>query len=199
MNDNDTDIALIILAAGMSRRMGAQNKLLKHWQGLPLIRYAANAAANSICNPVIIVTGHQQQLISEAIANPLLTFIYNKHYETGMASSVKIGANYAEHQNCQGLIVLPGDMPKITVEIINNIAREGIRHKGENIIIAAHGEKRGNPVYWPKKYFQQLQMLDKDTGGRALFAQHSDHIKLLDIGPTARFDLDTADAFAPKN
>ncbi len=51
-------IAAVVLAAGLSSRMGS-NKLLAEWRGKPLVRWTVESALASEAKPVIVVTGHE--------------------------------------------------------------------------------------------------------------------------------------------
>ncbi len=61
-------VAAVILAAGQSRRMGGPNKLLATIDGVPLVRRTVEAATKSRASSVVVVTGHQAELVSAALA-----------------------------------------------------------------------------------------------------------------------------------
>ena len=85
-------IKAILLAAGQSKRMKSENKLIKLYKNKPLINYSLNVLKKSKVNKIIIVLGHQHKEVKKIIKkNKKIIFTYNKNYKKGMASSIKIG------------------------------------------------------------------------------------------------------------
>ena len=60
-------IAAIVLAAGRSTRMGAQNKLLADLGGKPMVRRVVETALASRARPVLVVTGHMAAEVAAAL------------------------------------------------------------------------------------------------------------------------------------
>src|SRR3954451_535441 len=118
--------AAIILAAGRSTRfVGDQantTKLVADLNGKPLVRHVADTALASRARPIIVVTGHAHQRVQDALAGLPFTFIQNKDYATGLASSLRAGIA-AVPPNTPGTIVLLGDMPLITADLIDHLIR----------------------------------------------------------------------------
>lgn len=188
-------VSAIILAAGSSQRMGKENKLLKIWNGRPLIEHVCFEATNSQCNDVVLVTGHQKELVAGAIDKYKLVITNNKQYETGVSSSIKLGIKVAVKLNSDAVLVLLGDMPQITSKMMENVIRTAKNHPIDSIIISTCNGKRGNPVLWPACYFKQLLTLEGDEGARQIMQAHKDKIVTVELGFAARFDLDTPEAF----
>ena len=79
----------IILAGGISTRMGT-NKMLLEYKGHPLIWHTIQSVAPFV-SKIIIVTGKYDQEIRDALKDEKVSFVYNKDYELGMFSSVLAG------------------------------------------------------------------------------------------------------------
>ena len=104
-------IKAILLAAGQSKRMKSENKLIKLYKNKPLINYSLNVLKKSKVNKIIIVLGHQHKEVKKIIKkNKKIIFTYNKNYKKGMASSIKIGLKKIS-KNDKGFIVAQSDMP----------------------------------------------------------------------------------------
>ena len=85
-------ISSILLAAGRSSRMDGENKLVKEIKGIPLIKHSIKSILGSSVNEIIVVLGYEKDVVKSLIeANKKIKFVYNKDYESGMASSIKIG------------------------------------------------------------------------------------------------------------
>ena len=87
-------ISAILLAAGRSKRMAGVNKLTKEIQGIPLIKHSINNIILSSVNEIIIVLGYQKEIIEKLIdKNKKIKIVHNKNFDSGMASSIKLGLN----------------------------------------------------------------------------------------------------------
>ena len=85
-------ISAILLAAGQSRRMGGDNKLIKKYNKKHLINHILDTLIKSKIKKIIIVSGFQNSKVKKIIIkNKKINFIYNKNYKFGMASSIKTG------------------------------------------------------------------------------------------------------------
>jgi len=82
-------VAAIILAAGQSRRMGALNKLLAEIDGKPMVAHAADAALASRAEPVIVVTGHQPEMVAAALEGRAVEFVHNPDFADGLSTSLR--------------------------------------------------------------------------------------------------------------
>ena len=109
------NVAAIVLAAGRSTRMGGPNKLLAEIDGKKLVRIVAEQALASKATDVIVVTGHQADLVEQALAGLNVKFVRNPDFAGGLASSVKAGIA-AVPENADGAVVCLGDMPLISCE-----------------------------------------------------------------------------------
>src|SRR5262249_5624635 len=143
-------IAAIVLAAGMSTRMGT-NKLLADWSGQPLIRSTVEAVLKTEARPVIVVTGHQGSKIEAALQGLNVTFVSNPDYAQGLSTSLKAGLRSVP-ESSDGAIVLLGDMPRIATSAIDRMIAAFSPADGRAIVIAAHEGKRGNPVLLARQF-----------------------------------------------
>ena len=114
-------ISAILLAAGQSKRLKSENKLIKLYKKIPLINYSLKVLQKSKVNKIIIVLGHQNKEVKKVIKTSRKNiFVYNKDYKKGMASSIKVGLKKVS-RNDKGFIIVQSDMPFIKVSDINKI------------------------------------------------------------------------------
>ena len=93
-------ISTILLAAGQSKRMSGENKLIKNVKGIPLIKCALNNILKSSVDETVIVLGYQSEIIEKLIdKNDKIKFVFNSNFETGMASSIKKGVENLSKKN----------------------------------------------------------------------------------------------------
>ena len=186
-------IAVIILAAGKSSRMGGPNKLLASLNGKSLVRHAGEAAAAANPSQALLVTGHLGEQVSAEVAGLDIVPVFNPDFEDGMASSIRAGMK-ALAADTDAVIILLGDMPMITAADISTMI-ETYRDNPDGLIIAATADgKRGNPVLWDRRFFHELATLRGDIGARHIISENPGFVVEVEIGPSARLDLDTPEA-----
>jgi molybdenum cofactor cytidylyltransferase len=190
------NIAAVILAAGRSTRMGGPNKLLAEFNGKPLVRIATEQAIASKASDVIVVTGHQAAEVEKALAGLKVKFVRNPDFATGIASSVKAGIA-AVPQEADGAVVCLGDMPLIEAGLIDRLIDAFAPDRGQLIVVPVSDNRRGNPVLWSRRFFDELMTLDGDVGARHLIAKHSEAVaEVAAEGHGAFLDIDTPEALA---
>jgi molybdenum cofactor cytidylyltransferase len=190
------NIAVIVLAAGRSTRMGAANKLLADIAGTPMVGHVVEAALASIARPVLVVTGHEASEVRAALAGLDVTFVVNPDYATGLSSSLKAGIG-AVPGSADGALVLLGDMPRITAEHLGRLIESFRAENGRCIVVPTHQGRRGNPVLWPAAFFAEMLQLDGDAGAKRLMTAHAGDVREADLGTDAIFaDVDTPEALA---
>jgi molybdenum cofactor cytidylyltransferase len=187
-------IAAVVLAAGLSSRMGS-NKLLQEWQGVPLLRWAVEAAVKSDAHPVIVVTGNEATRIEAALRGLDVQFVHNPDYRAGLSTSLKAGIQTVP-KSADGALVLLGDMPEVDGALINRMIAAFSPADGRSICAAVHDQKRGNPVLWARSFFPEIEALAGDEGAKRLFAGHEDLVCEIEAGGAVLRDIDTPEALA---
>ena len=109
-------ISAILLAAGQSKRMKRNNKLLMNYKDQSILKHVITAASKSKANNTIIVLGHQNELIEKHINDKNIIVTTNSRYKKGLSSSLKIGIS-ALPEDCDAAIIMLADMPKIKPEV----------------------------------------------------------------------------------
>jgi molybdenum cofactor cytidylyltransferase len=191
--DTEQRIGAIVLGAGKSSRMGGPNKLLAQLDGKALIRHAAEAALGAGLTQSVLVTGHLAEEVGEAVSDLDVSIAHNPDFADGMAGSIRTGMN-ALVPDLDAVIVLLGDMPRIDSDILRKLI-DAYRESDSNLIVTATADgKRGNPVLWDRRFFDDLKSLSGDIGARHIIAENPGFVSEVEIGPAARLDLDTPQA-----
>ncbi len=197
VNKREKKIMGVILAAGNSRRMGKDNKLLKNIDGAPLIRNIALEITKSDLDSCSIVLGYQSDKVADVIKDLNINLILNPRWKEGQASSLKavldsLTSSYSD------LLVMLGDLPGVKSGHINRIIEEHLsaENRRSKITIPSFQGEKGNPVIWGKSFFHDLSNLEGDVGGRVLFDQHPAAINLIEMDdPGVVTDTDTPEDF----
>ncbi|GAC1338173.1 MAG: hypothetical protein NVSMB26_25640 [Beijerinckiaceae bacterium] len=190
-----SDVAAVILAAGRSTRFAgdkpATTKLTAELNGKPLVRHVADAALASRAGPVIVVIGHARDDVSAILSGLPLTIVHNEDYAAGLAGSLKTGIAHVP-PDAAGAIVLLGDMPFITADIIDLLIQRFRETEGADAIVPVAEGRHGNPVLLARSLFHALAKLTGDEGARRLLQAPNINIAELPIaGDGPRVDIDT--------
>ncbi|WP_292935166.1 nucleotidyltransferase family protein [Noviherbaspirillum sp.] len=186
-------VAAVILAAGRSTRFGTANKLLSDVAGKPMIARVVETVRASGVDIVHVVVGHESDKVKDALRHLDITLIDNPHYEEGMSSSVAAGIESLPATVGAAFVVL-GDMPLLSPAVFTAMLAAR-RRASDAIMIPSHKGKRGNPVLWPRRFFDRLVRLQADSGGRALFKEFADQLSYVEVATDAiLMDVDTAEA-----
>jgi len=192
--EGNRNVAAIILAAGRSTRMGGPNKLLAELSGKKLVRIATEQALASKASEVVVVTGHQAELVEKALVGLKVKFVRNSDFAGGLASSVKAGVS-AVSADADGAVVCLGDMPLIDAGLIDRLIDAFAPDRGHLIAVPVAEGRRGNPVLWSRRFFKELMTLDGDIGARHLIARHAEAVAEVPVeGDGAFLDIDTPQA-----
>ena len=184
--DDNRNVAAIILAAGRSTRMGGPNKLLAELGGKPLVRIVAEQVLASRAQGVIVVTGHQADEVKKALHGLKVTFAHNPDFAEGLAGSVKAGIA-AVPASADGAVICLGDMPLISADLVDRLIEAFAPDRGHLIVVPVSDSRRGNPVLWSRRFFNELMTLDGDIGARHIIARHGEAVAEVAGGWPRRF------------
>ena len=163
----------VLLAAGMSRRMGTGNKLLVEIEGVPMVRRAAMAMLEGGIRDLVVVAGHEPDQIAAALDGLAVRIVENPDFAKGQAGSVAAGVT-ALAETVSGALIGLGDMPFIAPELVAEMISDhgGLGDHEARISFPVFAGRRGNPVLWGRTFFPALSGLAGDIGGRGILAEN---------------------------
>lgn len=180
------NLAVLILAAGLSRRLGQPKQLLLK-NKKPLIRHIAELAIG--LNPqCIVVIANNMSEISSCLKDLPLQLVENQQAYTGMASSLKTGAECLKHHH--GPVLITGvDQPMLDAAYLQQLVQYSIQQPDMNIV-SHYAQTIGIPAIVQQELLQQTQNLSGDSGLKKLLMQQPDKIIKVPAAQLA-FDIDT--------
>ncbi len=182
-------VSAVVLAAGMSKRMGAFKPLLPVL-GKTLLENVLENIGRARVDEIILVLGASAELIQTQICLDSIKVVTNEAYREGMATSLQMGLAHVASQT-EAVVVALGDQPFVRPETINHLISQ-YRERKPQIVIPLYRGVRGNPVLIDRSVFPELMQLSGDVGCRAVFGRHPDTIlKVAVDDPGVLFDLDT--------
>ncbi len=193
-------VAALVLAAGQSRRMGARNKLLAKIDAKPMVVRVVDAALDSVAESVVVVTGHEAEAVERVLADRPVRFVHNPDFAAGLSTSLQAGLS-ALDRDIDAFLVLLGDMPRVSADIINELIATFDPSAGRAIIVPTYDGKRGNPVLWDRHFLAEMRTLAGDVGARHLIGHHAEQVAEVAFADDAiLLDIDTEAALeAVKN
>ena len=188
-------IKAILLAAGQSKRLKSENKLIKLYKKKPLINHSLNALHKSKVNKVIVVLGYQKKELQKLIKkNNKNIFTYNKEYKKGMASSIKVGLRKVNKKD-KGFIIVQSDMPFIKSSDINKIYNS-IKSKKYLIYVLKYRNKVGNPIGFDISTIKKFKRIKGDVGAKFMVKRLKKETKFIRVNNLKSFkDFDIVSDF----
>lgn len=175
MSRDKLSINTILLAAGLSRRMGGVNKLLIDIDGQTLVRKVAKLYC-SISSTVTIVLGHEADRITQELADLDVTILINPDYEKGRQSTARYGL---EHIDVNGDAVLIGlaDQHRLSKDDLMAFVAAYQNSSHAEILIPQYEGERGNPILFPAAIAKQMQVDKKAPGCRKYIDANPDKVR----------------------
>ena len=120
--------------------------------------------------------------------------VHNSDYADGLSTSLKAGLA-ALPSGSDAVVVALGDMPDVTGALIDRLVAAIDPARGALIAVPTRDGRRGNPVVWSRRFFDDLAHLEGDVGARHLIAQHNEAVVEVAVDDDAAFhDIDTPEA-----
>ena len=166
-------ICAVVLAAGLSRRMGVQ-KLLLPFGGKTVIAHIVNQLHASTIDNIHVVVGHQAERINQELSGWQATIVNNPNYKSGMLSSVRCGLQNLP-KKCRAVIVALGDQPSISTRLIDQMLKS-FAATDKSILVPLYKGKRGHPILFSMLHHDEIMNHYDDVGLRGLLHNHSDDI-----------------------
>ncbi len=158
------DLEILVLAAGLSRRMKGMNKLLLAVEGMPLIRRTVSLY-RSFSQRVTVVLGHDEALIRQALDGLDVRLIVNESYLDGQQSSVRRGLNDMTGDG-DAVVIALGDQPLLEASDLEAMFAEYAQSCRDKILIPYFDAERGNPIIIPASIARDIKAGSDNPGCR---------------------------------
>jgi molybdenum cofactor cytidylyltransferase len=183
-------IAVIILAAGDSSRLGRPKQFLP-FGGKTLLAHIVDEALNAALEPVVVVTGAYATEVSESLKDRTVTIAHNPRWKEGMASGIVAGL--AELMSVQprpgGVIVAVCDQPHLSARLLRELVEQW-EGSGKGLVACAYRDTLGTPVLFGSRYFGALSALSGSEGAKKFLKAYPDDVATVPF-PGGEIDIDT--------
>lgn len=192
-SDSSGPVALLLLAAGASTRMGQPKQLLPY-RGRTLLRHAAETAVASGCAPIALVTGALHEELLGEVSDLPIQAMRNKQWASGMASSIQAGLAAVAPAQPRAVLIMLTDQPLITPELLRQLVAQQLQTQAP-IVAAAYGDILGVPAVFDRAMLPELLKLQGAQGAVRLIAHLGSTVGRVDF-PAGLLDVDTPEQYA---
>lgn len=196
---NRKHISALVLAAGMSTRMG-RCKLDLHWNDSTILGSILTALDNECIERIVVVSGAYPAEVetivrsfTHAHSEARVEIVHNPKFNNGeMTDSIRVGLEWLKESD--GVLITLGDQPNIESEIVRTIIKAFISES--DLVVPSYNLRRGHPWLVGSRYFQELEQLSAGYTMRTFLNSHSQEITYVDADHQSAFlDIDSWDDY----
>jgi len=183
----------IILAAGMSSRMGDFKIMLPWTDDRPILLHVIEKYIALSIDPIFVITGREANQVKTTVADLPVQCVFNPIFETGeILSSVKAGLHVLP-DDVDAVFINPADMPRIPQSIIQSMLED---HQPKRIVAPRYDGQRGHPILLDRAYFEPMLNLPDDGAPRDVIQANKQHITFIDTADDGVIiDIDTPETY----
>jgi putative nucleotidyltransferase with HDIG domain len=185
----NSSITAIVLAAGLSERMGCFKPLLPLGTKRTIERVVDLFKAGGI-NDILVVAGHRASDLCRAIEPLNIRRVINSEYQKGMFTSVLVGLRALPDQ-CRAFFIHPVDIPLVRPQTVQRLTR-AIKDSPAVVVYPTFSRRRGHPTLIRTCLVPSIIQWSGDGGLEACLQHYkADSLELPVVDEAVLFDLDT--------
>ncbi|WP_134684008.1 nucleotidyltransferase family protein [Brevibacillus migulae] len=195
---NKRSVAAVILASGMSRRMGRPKQLLPY-QGTTLLEHVIRKLLPLPFTKIIAVVGHSRHDIMNAIIieDSRFDWLINERAEVGQSAAMQCAAEISK--DTDGMFVFLADQPLLQPDTIQRIYEYTVKELsteiGSFVVQPSYADIPGHPVFFSRALLSLFGMLTGDEGGKRIIKLADYHHLLPVQDPGIHIDIDTPEDY----
>ncbi|HEX6046574.1 MAG TPA: nucleotidyltransferase family protein [Pyrinomonadaceae bacterium] len=186
-------ISGLILGAGASQRFGEPKQLLP-FAGTTLLGWVVSQAQQAmLLDELVVVLGRSAEEIIERVDFGHAKVVENRVYTEGCASSYRAGIS-ALDSHAEAIMIILGDQPGITPEIIDCLAEEWSKTDAP-IALCSYQGRKGHPMIFARSLFDQLEVLHGDKAAWKLVDANARSVLEVPLALPFPEDINTPEDF----
>ena len=187
-------VGAVILAAGLSRRMG-RPKMALPWGDTTIVGQVARVLRDAGAAPVVAVTGGSREAVEAALAGLPVTLAYNPDFANdAMLTSLQVGVRALPGDAVACLVAL-GDQPQIEVEVARAVLA-AYRETGAALIVPSYQMRRGHPWLTGRELWPDLLAMQPPASLKDFLNAHAALIRYLPVDTSSVLqDIDTPEDY----
>lgn len=184
-------VGCLLMAAGNAERFGENKLLCAAIDGRSLIEHALDAIPRECFARTLVVTQYPE--ITALAKERGFETLENRHPERGQSETIRLGTRALS--DCDAICFMVSDQPLLRRETLAREVDFFSSHR-EHIVALGHNGVRGNPCFFPARFFPELLSLEGDVGGSAVIKKHPDNLMLFEAPEEEMRDVDTKESLA---
>lgn len=164
-------IAGLILAAGESSRMG-EDKALLRWSGTTLLEHWRTVLRTAKVGLVRVVLGANAEGVLKQVRLAPVEVVLNRQWHQGMLTSVVAGLDSLPRGLVDAAALCLVDHPAVSSRLLRTLI-EKFRESGQLIVLPTYQGRRGHPVLFSAKLFDELRAAPLAVGARHVVREHA--------------------------
>ena len=189
-----TFVSGLVLAAGISSRLGKQPKQLLPWRGTTLLGWVIGQAEFSPLDEVVVVVGHEAQEVRRSVKVKRARFAVASDFHEGCTASIRAGLE-AINPEAEAVMLILGDQPGIDSETIAAVV-EGWRKMARPVVRVSYRRLSGHPMLFARALFGQLKSLHGDKGVWKLLEGHPEWVGEVEVDRPFPGNINTWEDYA---
>lgn len=185
---NTEKIAILIIAAGASARLGQPKQLLP-FRGTFLLNYVLNECLSSELGDVFVVLGANRAAIENRLTDSPCALLYPPNWQNGMGNSLAFGITAIAKKSYTGVIVLLADQPFFNHENLAAIVKKRAESNAP-IVLSKYKKGIGPPSFFDAALFPEMQKLQGDIGAKPIVQKYKSLVVTVDF-EQGNLDIDT--------
>ncbi|MEG2322983.1 MAG: histidine phosphatase family protein [Anaerovoracaceae bacterium] len=183
------NVGVCILAGGYSSRMGAFKPLLPLGDET-VIERLIHVAKGAEIGHIVVVTGHERELIQPIIFKENVLEAYNPRFSKGMFTSIQKGIEKSLN-SLDGVFIIPVDCPLVTSDILRQMM-EHFKPGEEDFRVPCYRGKKGHPLLVPSRYLKDILSYDGNQGLKGITDKYFSKMMRIETGDErVLLDMDT--------
>lgn len=184
--------AAVILAAGLSRRMGTIEKLNLSVHDVPMAEHCIRLVQQSNLFSQVVVVVNQPN-IAQTAQKYHAQIVNNPIAWQGMGTSVAAGSKVVQDE-ISFVMYLTADQPCLTQDILETLIQTA--QKTNAIVVPRVNGRPKSPCIFPRRFLEECKALSDETGGKGVYRKHIDEVVWVDFPDSIAWkDIDTLEDY----
>lgn len=184
-------VAILVLAAGSSSRMGTSKQMLT-LHGKSLLANSVELA-RSASTRVLVVLGSEAERHRAALGPLETDVIVNEEWTKGMGSSLKAGIKKLNEDPPEAVLIMVCDQPAVTIVHLQAMIHS-YRSLQKKVVATTYGFTTGVPVLFDWSLSEELLSIPDQGGAKAVIMKHASELSTIPLAG-GEIDLDTPEAY----
>lgn len=182
------NIGCVIMASGLGKRFGG-NKLMADFGGRPMVSWIIDRAC--FCFEEVLVVTRNEAVVDLCNSKGVKVVFHEFPFQS---DTVRLGIENMCN-NVTGVVFSVADQPFLSIDTLEKIVVAATKNP-DYIWRVGHKNTVGSPIYFSKKYFEELKNLPEDKGGSFICRKYPDKTRVLEIDNSLELkDIDTRNTY----